>query len=105
MGGAECRVGDHAGLAGHVLLSYPSGGQLLASASHWSELSRLDVTEATLLEVAASYGTSFHTKVQASLAACPSPAHRRETIQTYSNHIVQQSVPCMYSTRQRHHTT
>merc|ERR1711879_918885 len=43
--GAVCQVGAHAGLAGHVLLSYPSGGQLLASASHWIELSHLEVTE------------------------------------------------------------
>jgi len=97
MKGQSCKVGDHRGLAGHVLLTYPSGGQLLASAGHWVELSRLDVKETDLLEVAASYGTACHREVQESMSACKSAAERRQVVQSYSSQIVQQSTPCCHS--------
>lgn len=52
-----CEAGGHQGVAGHVLVRYPSGGALLASAGHWIELVRLDVSEARLLETPqAQYG-------------------------------------------------
>lgn len=95
--GEGCEVGAHRGLAGHALLTYPSGGRLLASAGHWVELSRLDVTEANLLQVAASYGAAFQGEVQASMAACSSAGERQKTLQTYSCQMVQQSAPCSYS--------
>ena len=37
-------LGMMKGCAGHVLLTYPSGGNLVASAGHWIELSRLDTS-------------------------------------------------------------
>lgn len=95
--GEGCEVGSHQGLAGHVLLTYPSGGQLLASAGHWVELSRLDVTETNLLQAAAAFGTTFQGEIQSSMAACSSSGERQRTIQAYSSQMVQQCTPCSYS--------
>jgi len=95
--GEGCEVGGHRGLAGHVLLTYPSGGQLLVSAGHWVELSRLDVTEENLLQAAASFGAVFQGEIQASMASCSSAAERQRTVQAYSCQMVQQSSPCTYS--------
>lgn len=97
--GEDCEASGHCGLAGHVLLTYPSGGRLLASAGHWVELSRLDVTEASLLQAAAAYGATYQGEVQASLSSCTSAAERQRTLQSYSCQIVQQSAPCSYSRR------
>jgi hypothetical protein len=95
--GEGCEAGGHRGFAGHALLTYPSGGRLLASAGHWVELSRLDVNEANFLQAAASYGATFQGEVQASMASCTNAAERKQTMQTYSCQMVQQSAPCSYS--------
>jgi len=31
----KCKVGEHVGAAGHVLLKFASGGNLLTSMGHW----------------------------------------------------------------------
>jgi hypothetical protein len=97
--GEICAVGDQRGLAGHVLLTYPSGGRLLASAGHWVELSRLDVTEANLLQAASAFGAMYVNEVQSSLASCSNNAERQQALQTYSCQMIQQSSPCSYSMR------
>lgn len=40
----KCRVGEKVGSAGHVLLSYKSGGHLLTSMGHWIELMKVDTS-------------------------------------------------------------
>lgn len=95
--GQGCEVGAHRGHAGHVLLSYPSGGKLLASAGHWMELSRFDVTETNLLQAAAQYGLAYTSQLQSSLGNCATAAQRQQTVQAFSSQMVQQSVPCSYS--------
>lgn len=40
------------GTAGHVLLTYPNGGKLLSSMTHWSELVKVDTSEQKLYEMA-----------------------------------------------------
>ena len=40
------------GIAGHVLLSYPSGGKLLTSMTHWAALVAVDTTEQNLISMA-----------------------------------------------------
>merc|ERR1712216_171837 len=95
--GTGCDIGAHRGWAGHVLLTYPSGGRILASAGHWVELSRIDVSETDLHQAAASFGAAFQSEVQGSLAACATPAERQHTVQMYSAQMVQQSLPSMYS--------
>jgi hypothetical protein len=95
--GQMCEAGGHQGLAGHVMLTFPSGGRLLASAGHWIELSRLDVNEADLIQAAASYGAAFQSEVQTSIAACKTNEERQRSIQAYSTQMIHQSAPCSYS--------
>lgn len=40
------------GAAGHVLLSYPKGGRLLTSMTHWASLVKVDTTEQNLISMA-----------------------------------------------------
>ena len=51
-GGHELEVDDFKGSAGHVLLTYPSGGCLLTSMGHWVELMKIDTSEKKLFEIA-----------------------------------------------------
>lgn len=95
--GEGCEAGGHRGLAGHVLLTYPSGGKLLVSAGHWIELSRLDVSEETFLKAAAGFGEAFSNEVVTSMAACSTAAERNQTVQAYSSQMIQQCSPCSYS--------
>jgi hypothetical protein len=95
--GQECEAGGCRGLAGHILLTYPSGGKLLASAGHWVELSRLDVTEANFYQAAASYGAAFQAEIQQSMASCQNTEQVRQTVQAYSSQMIQQTAPCSYS--------
>ncbi|OLP87440.1 Sodium channel protein type 11 subunit alpha [Symbiodinium microadriaticum] len=41
------------GVAGHVTLTYPSGGQLVTSMGHWIELTRINTSVESLMQVAA----------------------------------------------------
>jgi len=95
--GQGCEAGGQRGFAGHVLLTYPSGGRLLASAGHWMELSNFDVSEAGLFQAAASYGVAFQAEIQTSMASCQTAAQKQQVMQTYSSQMVQQSAPCSYS--------
>jgi hypothetical protein len=95
--GEGCEAGGHRGLAGHVLLTYPSGGKILVSAGHWIELSRLDVSEEIFLKAAAGFGNAFSNEVVATMAACSTAAERNRTVQAYSSQMIQQSTPCSYS--------
>lgn len=97
--GEGCESGGHRGLAGHVLLTYPSGGRLIASAGHWIELSKLDVSEAALIQAATQYGAAFQAEVMQSMSQCATAAERQTTVQAYSSQMVQQSAPCSYSIR------
>ncbi len=46
--------------AGHVLLTYPSGGTILTSMGHWSEMMNLETSEKQLFEVAQQeYGQEY----------------------------------------------
>jgi hypothetical protein len=99
--GQGCEVGAHRGNAGHVLLTYPSGGRLVASAGHWMELSKFDVSETNLIAAAQQYGAAYVSQVQTSLKSCTNDAQRRETMQSMSSQMVQQAVPCSYSMNSR----
>lgn len=61
----SCRVGEKEGAAGHVILSYPSGGFLLTSMSHWVEVMKVDTSEKKLFEIAKEeYGEDTFNKIQ-----------------------------------------
>jgi len=49
----KCEIGEFNGNAGHVLVTYPSGGAILTSMTHWIELMKVDTSEQKLFEVAA----------------------------------------------------
>ena len=40
----KCVISETEGTAGHVLLSYKSGGKILTSMGHWVELMRIDTS-------------------------------------------------------------
>ena len=46
------KIGEKVGPAGHVLLTYKSGGRLLTSMGHWVELMKIDTSEKKLFELA-----------------------------------------------------
>ena len=48
----QCKIGEKVGPAGHVLLTYKSGGHLLTSMGHWIELMKIDTSEKKLFELA-----------------------------------------------------
>lgn len=45
-------VNGKKGQAGHVLLTYKSGGHLLTSMGHWIELMKIDITDKVLFDIA-----------------------------------------------------
>lgn len=48
-----CKITDEIqGVAGHVLLTFKSGGHILTSMGHWIELMKIDTSEKKLFEVA-----------------------------------------------------
>jgi len=38
------KIDSYEGTAGHVLLTYPSGGMILTSMGHWVELMKIDTS-------------------------------------------------------------
>eukprot|EP00933_Yihiella_yeosuensis_P084438 TRINITY_DN9892_c2_g1_i1.p1 TRINITY_DN9892_c2_g1~~TRINITY_DN9892_c2_g1_i1.p1 ORF type:complete len:626 (+),score=122.05 TRINITY_DN9892_c2_g1_i1:82-1959(+) len=92
-GMSVCRIEE---AAGHVLLTYPSGGRLLASAGHWKELVHLDgVSESALIETYARYyGEASSQVIMTQLGSCPDEESRRQTTQTLAQVCVQSSPPC-----------
>lgn len=41
----QSKIGNATGLAGHVLLSYKTGGKILTSMGHWIQLMKITTTE------------------------------------------------------------
>ncbi len=42
--GQLIEIKGSSGTAGHILLTYPSGGKILTSMTHWAELVKVDTT-------------------------------------------------------------
>lgn len=82
--------------AGHVLLTYPSGGRLLTSAGHWKEVVNLrGVSDAALLRTAEQYyGSTYSASLRDQLNSCPDKASRTKVTQTLAQSVVLQSPPC-----------
>jgi len=88
-------IGDESGAAGHVILKYPSGGQLLTSAGHWLELSKLNVDVDRFLAVAKNntddvYYTAMYNDIQSSATM----EERQRKCDTYANVYIQTQAPC-----------
>jgi len=82
------------GAAGHVALSYPSGGQLITSMGHWIELTRINTSIESIMQVAAkNFGEQEISKQRAELTAARSDAERQQCVQKLSKQMIQKSVP------------
>jgi len=81
--------------AGHVMLTYPSGGRLLTSAGHWKELTHLGgVSEEALLRVAEQrFGQAYSAQMQTSLQQCKSEFGRQQMQQGFAQACVQSYTP------------
>jgi len=92
----RCEAGDGSGGAGHVLLTYPSGGTLLTSAGHWVELAKLDVTVESLLAVAEKeYGSDYTAQLRQDLSVeSDSMEVRGEKMASWSKRMLTSSAPC-----------
>ena len=92
-----CIAAGISGLAGHVLLTLPSGGKLLASMGHWMELSQLGVTEEALFATAKRRGARYEAEVRTELDRCTSPRQRHAVYSRRGRELIQSSAPCRYN--------
>ena len=82
------------GAAGHVALSYPSGGQLITSMGHWIELTRIDTSIESIMQVAAkNFGQAEIRRQQVALNSAATEADRQRCVQELSKQMIQKSVP------------
>lgn len=89
-------VGQHIGLAGHVVVPFEGGGRLLTSCPHWIELSKLDAEEAAVLAVAEErYGSTYSNELRQQFEAMGNDAEGQRQRKAFSSvqacQFVQQS--------------
>jgi len=94
----RCSVGTNEeekwGFAGHVTLTYASGGQLVTSMGHWIELTRIDTSIESVMRVAQrNFGAEKAAELSRELASRNTDEERCEYMQQMSKQYVQQSVP------------
>lgn len=92
-----CTVGSgdnvRKGTAGHVALTYSSGGQLVTSNGHWIELTRVDTNLESVMRVAArNFGGAEVESFQDELNCASNDSERMECTQKRAHKYVQQSV-------------
>jgi len=92
----RCGIGAKYGSAGHVMLTYPSGGTLLTSAGHWLELVNMDVNMDNLRSAyTKEYGSAVSERMMRDLSIeSDSFEVRQGKIQSYAKDLVQKSAPC-----------
>jgi len=100
----KCSIGegDHEkrGAAGHVTLTYASGGQIVTSMGHWIELSRIDTSAELVMSVAAkNFGQGEFSKFQSEMNALGSAEERQAHVQRFSHELVQKSMPTRMKAR------
>jgi hypothetical protein len=94
----KCSIGEgesmKKGAAGHVTLTYPSGGQLVTSMGHWIELTRIDTTLESVLRAAEhNFGVAEAADFRAEYYSKNSGSERAECLQKRAHKLVSQSVP------------
>lgn len=83
------------GTAGHILLSYPSGGKLLTSMTHWSELVKIDVTEENLMTMALRlYGPNEVDFIQIELNKLETRQEQLNYMKQRAADYIKNSAPC-----------
>jgi len=93
-----CQVSgsSEVGAAGHVLITYPTGGFILTSCGHWVELSKLDVSIDKLLSVASNdFGEEMRKEIETQYKSAPmGSVAQANVLQSYAQMFVQQAQPC-----------
>lgn len=81
------------GTAGHVTLTYASGGQLITSNGHWIELTRVNTSDESVRKVAAkNFGCEKLQAFEDEWAGATSASDKYECTQKYAKQMVQESV-------------
>jgi len=95
--------GEKRGYAGHVSLTYSSGGQLIASNGHWIELTRLDATLESVQRVAAkNFGACEAKEFMDEVNGLSDEEERTNCVQRRAKRYVQQSVATRMKGRQKY---
>merc|ERR1712185_266563 len=94
----KCSVGEGSaqkrGAAGHVALTYSSGGQLVTSTGHWIELTRIDTSLESILRVAEhEFGMEEVSSLRQEYASKSNDAERYDCLQKRASSMVHKSVP------------
>merc|ERR1712046_512669 len=100
----KCTVGEggqmKTGVAGHVTLSYPSGGQIVTSMGHWIELTHIDTSlEAVMQAAGRNFGAEEVADMMREYRSSTSDAARYECVQKRARSYVQKSVPSKMKSR------
>jgi len=103
----KCSVGnsgnEKCGAAGHVTLTYSSGGQLLTSMGHWIELTRIDTSLEAVARVAAhNFGEAERRQFTVEHECLRSDTERHDHLQRWSKELVQKSVPTRMKCRTKY---
>merc|ERR1712232_1385031 len=73
------------GAAGHVLITWPSGGRMLTSTGHWKDLNHVETTEERVFEMASTqYGTTYAESLRAQYAVAGSAEAQSQVLQAAS---------------------
>lgn len=102
-----CKIGEgdqaKTGMAGHVTLTYASGGQLVTSMGHWIELTRINTSEEELFRVAAkNFGQLELREMQADLDCQASELDRDNCRQKWAKSHIAKSVPTRMKCRTKY---
>mmetsp|Transcript_109093 Transcript_109093/g.209625 ORF Transcript_109093/g.209625 Transcript_109093/m.209625 type:complete len:598 (-) Transcript_109093:209-2002(-) len=94
----SCSVGEGSGskrgAAGHVILTYPEGGQLVTSMGHWIELTRVETSLESVLRCAEqNFGAEEAERFRTGYMAQGSAVDQYRWIQSNACQYIQQSVP------------
>ena len=89
-----CKIGEHEGVAGHVLLKFPKGGHILTSMGHWVELMKIDTSEHKLFEIARrDYGEEYAQEMEQEYNSLD-VGSRKEYVSKKAVNFVQNQAPC-----------
>ena len=97
----NCKIKGELGTAGHVLLTYKSGGKILTSMTHWIELSKIENVEPEKVFERAEkeYGVQYTTNVKKNYKAME-PVRQEAYIQKEAINMIQNQSPCLRNYQQ-----
>mmetsp|Transcript_58098 Transcript_58098/g.107289 ORF Transcript_58098/g.107289 Transcript_58098/m.107289 type:complete len:396 (-) Transcript_58098:159-1346(-) len=104
---SRCEIGTgdvvRTGSAGHVTLTYRSGGQLVASNGHWIELTRINTSLDAVIQCAQkNYGDAEVASFRQEYATKGSSMEQMDCVQKRAQKMVQQSVSTRMKSRTKY---